>query len=78
MPVDASVPTFLLDSLIFIFDVGFVLFATAYFLFSLILVRQVHLMTETVLTEGGAILRAFGIFHSGIALLLVILFIWFV
>lgn len=55
-----------------------VLLAGLYFIFSLIVVRQVNLMTETLITEVAPLLRAFAIIHSGIALGIVILFIGFI
>lgn len=59
------------------FKVGFVILAILYFIFALIVVRQVNLMTETVITEGGPILRAISILHAGLALAVVVLFIAF-
>ncbi len=55
--------------------VGFVLFAALYFLFSLIIVRQINLMSETVITEGAPVLRALSIIHAGVALALIVFFI---
>lgn len=46
-----------------------------YFIFSLVIVRQVNLMTETLITEVAPALRAFSIIHSGFALGVIILFI---
>ncbi|MCL5784448.1 MAG: hypothetical protein M1142_03790 [Patescibacteria group bacterium] len=46
-----------------------------YFIFSLIIVRQVKLMTETLMTEVTPLLRAFAILHAGFALGIIILFI---
>ena len=55
----------------------FISFALVYFLFSLIVIRQVNLMTQTVVTEGGPILKAVAILHSGLVLGIIILFIGF-
>lgn len=70
---------FLLPSLtvgaVLIFKVLFILFSILYFLFSLIVVRQVNLMTSTIVTEGGPILRAISIVHAGLALGAIVLFI---
>lgn len=49
--------------------------AGVYFLFSLVVVRQINLMTETLITEVAPILRAFAIIHAGLALGIIILFI---
>lgn len=51
--------------------------AVLYFIFSLIVIRQVNLMTEIIMTEAAPILRAFSIIHSGLALGIVILLIGF-
>ncbi|MBI2021902.1 hypothetical protein HYS93_03420 [Candidatus Daviesbacteria bacterium] len=58
-----------------IFKIGFIIFSILYFIFSLVIIRQVSLMAETVMTEGGPILRALSIFHAGLALGLIILLI---
>lgn len=57
--------------------IGILALAAAYFIFSLIVVRQVNLMTETLVTEVSPILRAFSIIHAGLALGAVILFVGF-
>lgn len=62
-------------AIIFVIDLGFTIFAVVYFLFSLIVIRQVFLMTKTVETEAGALLRFLSFIHSGIALAVVVLFI---
>lgn len=49
--------------------------AVLYFIFSLITLRQVNLMTETLITETAGLLRAFAIIHAGLALGVIILFI---
>ena len=59
------------------FKVGFILFALLYFVFSLIVVGQVRLMTQTVKTEAGPLLRFFSVLFAGIALGLIVLFIAF-
>lgn len=58
-----------------IFKIGFVIFAILYFIFSLIVVRQVYLMTDTIMTEAAGILRALAILFAGLALGIIILFI---
>jgi len=60
-----------------IFKAGFIIFAVLYFIFSLIVIRQVKLMTETVVTEGGAIIRALAIIFAGLSLGVIVLFIGF-
>lgn len=58
-----------------LFRLGFVIIAILYFIFSLIVIGQVRLMTETVATEVGPLLRFFSIIHAGIALGIIVLFI---
>lgn len=57
------------------FDVGFLAFGIIYFIFTLIVLRQVNLMTSTVRTEGGGALKAIAILYAGLALGVVVLFI---
>lgn len=58
-----------------VFEIGFLVFGVVYFLFTLILLRQVSLMTSTVKTEGGGILKALAILYAGLALGVIVLFI---
>lgn len=60
------------------FKLGFISGAILYFIFSLIVIGQVRLMTETVSTEAGPLLRFFSIIHAGIALGLIVLFVAFI
>ncbi|MFH0937079.1 MAG: DUF5657 family protein [Candidatus Daviesbacteria bacterium] len=57
--------------------VGILILSILYFIFSLIVIRQVYLMTNTLITESAPALRAFAIIHAGFALGLIILFIGF-
>src|SRR3989344_1687020 len=54
---------------------GLLLLAVLYFIFSLIVVRQVSLMTDTLMTEVAPLIRAFSIIHAGLALGIILLFI---
>ncbi|MBI2022453.1 hypothetical protein HYS97_01205 [Candidatus Daviesbacteria bacterium] len=65
------------NGLSLVFKVGFVAFALLYFIFSLIVIRQVNIMTEAVATEGAPVLKALAIIHTGLALGVLILFIGF-
>lgn len=49
-----------------------------YFIFTLIVIRQVRLMTETVITDVAPSLRALSIFYGLISLGVVILFVWLI
>jgi hypothetical protein len=61
----------------FIVRTALVMQGILYFIFSLIVVRQINLMTDTVITEVAPYLRAFAIIHAGVALGIIILFIGF-
>ena len=63
--------TFILSA----FKIGFIITSILYFIFALIVIGQIRLMTETVTTEAGALLRFLSIIHAGIALGLIVLFI---
>lgn len=65
------------EVVVFVFKIGVISIAVLYFIFSLIVVRQVHLMTETLITEVAPFFRAGAIVHAGIALGITILFIGF-
>lgn len=56
---------------------GILILASLYFVFSLIVARQINLMTETLVTENSPSLRAFAIIHCGLAIGVIILFIGF-
>ena len=58
-----------------IFKIGFIAFAILYFIFSLVVVRQVFLLTETIITEAAGVLRALAILFAGLSLGIIILFI---
>lgn len=60
-----------------VFKAFFIILASLYFIFSLFIVRQIKLMTETVITEGGPILRAVSLLHAGLSLGVVVLFLGF-
>ncbi len=57
------------------FEIGFLIFGIIYFIFTLIVLRQVNLMTETIKTESGGILKAIAILYAGLALGVIVLFI---
>jgi len=55
---------------------GFFLVAfVMYFLFSLVIIRQVQLLTDIIITEVSPVLRALTILHAGFALGIIILFL---
>lgn len=67
-----------LEGVWLIMRVGIIILAVFYFIFSLIVLRQVNLMTETLITEVSPLLRAFAILHAGLALGIIILFIGYI
>lgn len=78
MPVESQViQTSLITfgSFWFLVKIGLLTLSALYFVFSLIVVRQVYFMTETLITETAGLLRAFAIIHAGLALGVIILFI---
>jgi hypothetical protein len=58
-----------------LFKGAYIILSALYFLFALIVVRQVALMTDTVVTEIGPFLRTLSIIHAIFALGIVILLI---
>lgn len=76
---DQLLPAALLsgDSVWLTIKVAILILSVLYFIFSLIVIRQVYLMTETLITETAPILRAFVILNAGFALGVILLFIGF-
>ena len=74
-PAVAASNPFLLNIVSGVFEVGFLAFGVIYFIFTLIVLRQVNLMTRTIRTEGGGILKALAILYAGLALGVIVLFI---
>lgn len=80
MPIESQVLATTYPSVISVWlapKLGILFLAVLYFVFSLIVARQINLMTETLITEAVPILRAFAIIHAGLALGIIILFIGF-
>ncbi len=63
----------LISSFWVIFKIVFIVAFGLYFIFSLIIVRQVQLMTDTLVTEVSPVLRGLSIIHAGIALGILVL-----
>lgn len=61
-----------------LFKFGIIAFSALYFIFSLIVVRQVALMTETVLSEMSSLLRALSLLHAGVSLAIVVLLVLYI
>lgn len=61
-----------------IFDFGYAVFAFVYFIFSLMVIRQVYSMTDTVVTEARGLIRFIAFVHSGLALFILAVFIFYI
>ena len=57
------------------FQIGFIAFSAVYFIFTLIVLRQVNLMISTIRTEGGGVLKALAILYAGLSLGVIVLLI---
>jgi hypothetical protein len=75
MIIDQTQGSTLLPGVVGIAKIGFIIFAALYFIFSLVVIRQVALMAETVKTEFGGILKILSIFFALLSLGLLIFFI---
>lgn len=69
--------TMLFNNFAPLFKFGFIVFAVLHFIFTLIVLRQVNLMTTTIVTEGGPILRGLAIAYAIFAVVVLIYFVAF-
>lgn len=74
---NSSLLTLLFNNFSPLFKFGFIVFAVLHFIFTLIVLRQVNLMTRTIITEGGPLLRLLAIGYTFVALGILIYFIAF-
>ena len=65
----------IISNLSFLYKIAFLILFALYFIFSLIVIRQVQIMTDTLVTEVAPVLRALAIIQAGVALAVLILFI---
>jgi hypothetical protein len=77
IPDNTSLLNLLFTNFAPFFKIGFIVFAVLHFIFTLIVMRQINLMTTTIITEGGPLLRALSIGYSILALIVLIYFIAF-
>lgn len=78
--MEAVTPNFintLIQDPAIIFRFGFAVFAVLYFIFTLVVIRQVNLMTQTVVTEGGFLLRLASYIYAVLGLGVLVFFILF-
>lgn len=62
------------NDIFLIFKFGLIIFAVLYFIFTLMVVKQVRMMTGVVVTEAGSGLRALSVIYAGLALAVMVLF----
>ena len=75
MPSDpAPLNSLIIPNTAIIFKFGIIIFAFLYFIFTLIVIRQVGLMTETVKTQAGILIKLVSIMYALFALGVVIFF----
>ena len=74
-PDNTSLLTALFNNFSAVFKFGFIIFAALHFIFTLIVLRQINLMTGTIITEGGGILRFLGILYAIFGLVVLLYFI---
>lgn len=79
MPADPTIINspinFIIGDFWSVLKYGIIFLMILYFIFSLVVVRQVQLMTETVMTELGSVLRAFSILQAGLVLVILLAYI---
>ena len=76
MEVPGAAPLISAQSVVeLLFKIAFVVFGVVYFIFTLVVLRQVNLMASTIKTEGGGLLKALAILYAGFALGVIVLFI---
>jgi hypothetical protein len=70
---DAKIDASKVDEVVF--KGGFIIFGVVYFIFTLVVLRQVNIMASTLHTEGGGLLKGLAILFAGLALGVIVLFI---
>lgn len=77
MPIESlpSAQIIASDSIIFLIKLLIILLASFYFIFSLLILRRVSLMTETLITSVSPVLRIFSLVHSILALVVLVVII---
>lgn len=73
MPITTQVSLFNPQATLFFLKMAILLILVFYAIFALIIVRQVDLMSKTLITNVSPILKAFSIIHAGFAASLIIL-----
>ena len=73
MPTTTPVDLFASEAILLFLKWAILLILVFYAIFALMIVRQVDLMSKTVITKVSPILKAFSIVHAGFAIGLIIL-----
>ncbi len=73
MPITTQISLFDQAALLVFIKAGILILLIFYALFSLIVVRQVDLMSSTLITPVSSIVKAFSILHAGFAIGFIIL-----
>lgn len=73
MPTFIPTDTLGSEAIMVFLKVAILLILAFYAIFALIVVRQVDLMSKTLITEVSPILKAFSIIHGGFAIGLIVL-----
>lgn len=73
MPVDTITTLPIFDSVWLIIKLGLFILGILYFIFSLIVVQQVRLMTISLITEVSPVIRFFSLIHVGFSIAVLIL-----
>lgn len=73
MPTTIPVNPFNFEAILVFVKAAILLILIFYAIFALMIVRQVDLMSKTLITKVSSILKAFSILHAGFAIGLIIL-----
>ena len=73
MPTTILTNPFDFESVLIFLKTTILLILVFYAIFALLIVRQVDLMSKTLITEMSPILKAFSIIHAGVAIGLIVL-----
>jgi hypothetical protein len=76
MELENGLNSLTIDSMLyFLFEGGLILFFILYLLFALVVIKQVNLMTDTVITEEKNNLKLFSRIHAVVVLLIIIIYL---
>ena len=75
--MEVNITNFLSNEVIATFGKGVILLILIFYaIFSLIIIRQVDLMSKTLITSAGGLVRSFALVHAVFALGLIVLAWW--